>query len=37
MERCGYVLEGEVQLQLDGQTTTLTPGGYAHLPPDTPQ
>lgn len=36
VERCGYVLEGEVQLQLDGQTTTLTPGGYAYLPPDTP-
>ncbi|RFP86675.1 (S)-ureidoglycine aminohydrolase [Rhodobacteraceae bacterium 63075] len=31
-----FVVEGAGELSLDGKVHTLTPGGYAYLPPDTP-
>ncbi len=31
-----FVVEGAGELSIDGTVHTLTPGGYAYLPPDTP-
>lgn len=35
VERFLYVVAGSVALTLNGETTSLSPGGYAYLPPDT--
>ncbi len=34
VERFFYVLEGNVELNIGGERTTLSPGGYAYLPAD---
>lgn len=34
-QRFVYVIEGEIAVEADGQTTTLTRGGYAYLPQGT--
>jgi (S)-ureidoglycine aminohydrolase len=34
-QRFVYVIEGEVTVEADGQTATLTPGGYAYFPQGT--